>query len=92
MLYSGVDYLHKEIGLRMADIETICHSGSNDQAVKMVCLQSYVIEQFKDISDSDLIRVANCLADGSDINDRSNAIEFIIWVVAWSIFDESFVD
>lgn len=89
MLYSYVDYLYKEIGLRKADIETICHSGNNDQAVKMVCSQSYVIEQFKDISDSDLMRVANSLSDGSIIDDRSNAIEFIIWVVAWDICDES---
>lgn len=89
MLYSYVDYLYKEIGLKKADIETICHSGNNDKAVKMVCRQSYIIEQITGINDSDLIRVANCLADGSVIDDRSNAIEFIIWVVAWSIFDES---
>lgn len=88
MYYTYIDYLYKEVGLVSEDIEAIAQSGSNDEAVKLVCSQEYIVRQFNDISSEKFISAAKSLVCDDDIETRDQAIEFIVWTAAWDLFDD----
>lgn len=77
-----------EIGVKQSDVSAICNSGDNDADVTEVCTQSYIIDQFNSKTDAELHSAVGYLGDDAKRDSRQEAIEFIVWVAAWNIFDE----
>lgn len=85
------DYIEGiELGLKIEDVEGICHSGPNDADVAEVVKKDYVQEQLKKYTEEQLMKgVSAYITDNLDqIDTRQKKEEYIVWLVAWNIFDE----
>lgn len=78
-----------EVTLSMEDIESICVSGINDDAVKSASAKPYIREQFRNADEKNLIKAAEHIVC-EELKDKTkqNAMEIIIWIAAWQINDE----
>lgn len=89
MKYTYLDYLCYEIALEIKDVKAIAQSGSNDDAVREVAKEQYIQDQLKGFSDRWLISAADSLCDSPENNtNRQAAIEWLVWMAAWDIFEE----
>lgn len=80
-----------EIGLTKEDVDFICHSGSNDVEVAEVSKKEYIQKQLKGHQFKKLHNIVSyrIASDGKDIRTRKQVEEYIVWLAAWNIFDET---
>lgn len=78
-----------ELGLTSRDVELICQSGSNDEQVAEITKKKYVQKQLKNYSDEALMKVVRAYSDSdiSNIKTREDKERYVVWTVAWNIFD-----
>lgn len=79
-----------ELGLTEEDIVYICHSGSNDSEVAEVTQKDYVQEQLKKYDEEALMQAVKAYITDNleDIDTRQKKEEYVVWLIAWNIFDE----
>lgn len=79
-----------ELGLAEEDIEFICHSGSNDSEVAEVTQKDYVQEQLKKYDEDKLMQAVSAYITDNleDIDIRQKKEKYVVWLVAWNIFEE----
>lgn len=79
-----------ELGLAEEDIVYICHSGSNDSEISEVTQKDYVQEQLKKYDEEALMQAIKAYITDNleDIDTRQKKEEYVVWLVAWNIFDE----
>lgn len=85
------DYIEGiELGLTEEDVNYICHSGSNDSEVAEVTQEYYVQEQLKKYDEDKLMKAVKAYITDNleDIDTRQKKEEYVVWLVAWNIFDE----
>lgn len=80
-----IDYLHREITLHEKDIQIIPESGRADEACDAIAKKSYVQEQLRDVPYRKLKEVVQKLCDNPDIQNRHDALMYIVWMAALDI-------
>lgn len=94
--FDYLDYLGAEIYLHEKDVQEICHSGPNDAEVAEVSAKNYVIEQFAQFSDDELFDAVkkmvlyDAVSPEEYPHNRQESIQWLVWYIAWNIFDEMF--
>ena len=85
------DYIEGiELGLTEEDVNYICHSGSNDSEVAEVTQKDYVQEQLKKYDEDELMKAVKAYITDNleDIDTRQKKEKYVVWLVAWNIFEE----
>lgn len=88
MEYYHLDYLHREIFLEEEDIEAVPQMGSADEVCSAIAEKMYVRQQFMADSLDTLKEVVSALCDSPEIDNRHDALMYIVWIVALGIKDE----
>lgn len=81
-----------EIVIDLDDVETVCHSGPNDEPVKHVRRKSYIKSQFDkypmDTLKAEIAEIVESESVPQHTRRRCDALDFLVWVACWAIFDD----
>tara|TARA_Y100000389_G_scaffold201178_1_gene243226 strand:+ start:1376 stop:1708 length:333 start_codon:yes stop_codon:yes gene_type:complete len=82
-----------EFELKQSTVDSICHSGSNDDSVEHESNEDYLKAIFAGI-DPMILRevIGEMIADitETELNDHESNLERMLWMASWDIFDEKF--
>lgn len=85
-----LDYLHREVTLDEEDIQAVPESGHADEACSRIAEKTYVKEQFTPVPSGELEDAVRKLCDSPDIQNRHDALTYIVWLAASGIKEERF--
>lgn len=83
--YYYLDYLHREIFLEEEDIQAVPESGRAEEICSTIARKRYIVGQFSADSFQVLKDVVSRLCDDPDIENRHDALMYIVWLAALDI-------